>query len=330
MDVQAAKAVVLAHHEALDAAAPGGALDALRRHCEEGMLWSGMHPWGVLHGLESLAAEVWEPLRAALGPLQRRPDIFFAGHQPGYARPGTWVCEMGHLLGLHDKPFLGIPPTRKMAFLRYCEWSRVEGGRIVEQSLHLDLGHLMAQAGVSPFPRHTGALVLTPGPRTHDGLLLGPQPPAEGVATLALIDRMIARLVGEGVRTTKADLALDWRPDMLWWGPAGIGAAYTHDRYLEQHCAPFESGLAYVRHDGHETRVAEGAYGGFFGYPSLIVRPTGGYLGATSASEREVELRIVDLYRREGDLLAENWIFIDHLHLLAQLGSDPLAALSGT
>lgn len=328
MDLQAIKAVVLAHHAALDAARPGEAREALGRHCAPDMAWMGMHPWGEVRGLDRLAAEVWEPLRAALGPLQRRPDIFLAGNAVLHARPGDWVCEMGHFLGLHDRPWLGIPPTRRAAFLRYCEWSRVEEGRIVEQALYLDLEFLMAQAGVSPYARPTGAVVLTPGPRTHDGLLLGAHPPEEGRATLALIERMIARLVGAGVRTTQAELELDWTPDMLWWGPSGIGASYTQGRYLEQHCAPFEAGLTFVRHDGHETRIAEGNFGGFFGYPSLIVRPAGGYLGATTESDRAVEMRIVDLYRREGDRLAENWIFIDHLHVLNQLGLDVLGRLA--
>ena len=303
--------------------------EALERHCVPDMTWLGVHPWNTIHGLDRLAAEVWEPLRAALGPIQRRPDIFFAGAAAAHGRPGDWVCEMGHLLGLLDAPFLGIPPTRKMAFLRYAEFSRVEQGRIVEQALYLDLGFLMAQAGVSPYAAHTGALVLTPGPRTHDGLLHDPQPLEDGAATLALIERMIARLVGRGVRTSLEDLRLDWRPDMLWWGPSGIGASFTQARYLEQHCAPFEEGLNFVRHDGHETRIAEGHFGGFFGYPSLIMTPAGGYLGATSASDRPFEMRIVDIYRREGDLLAENWIFIDHLHVLAQLGHDALVVPPG-
>ena len=59
----------------------------------------------------------------------------------------------------------------------------------------------------------------------------------------------------------------------------------------------------------------------------------GGYMGLTSAGEVEAEMRIVDLYRREGDKLAENWIFIDNLHFLQQLGIDLLERqerLSGT
>jgi hypothetical protein len=328
MNLQSQKAVVRAYHEALDNARPGEVADVLRRFCAENMTWMGMHPWHEIHSLERLATEFWEPLRSALGSLQRRPDIFMAGRQEGYAMPGDWVCEMGHFLGLHDRPWLGIRPTRKMAFLRYCEWSRVEGGRIVDQALYLDLDFVLAQAGACPYARTTGAVVLTPGPRTHDGLMHHPQPPSEGAATLALIDRMVARLVSSMVRTTLEDLAFDWEPGMLWWGPSGIGATYTHGRYLEQHCRPFETGTEFVRHDGHETRIGEGGYGGFFGYPSLILRSPGGYLGAASASDRMAEMRIVDLYRREGDLLAENWIFIDHLHFLNQLGYDVLGRMA--
>jgi len=36
-------------------------------------------------------------------------------------------------------------------------------------------------------------------------------------------------------------------------------------------------------------------------------------------------MRVVDIYRRAGDLLAENWIFIDILHYLNMQGLDLLA-----
>ena len=329
MDLQAEKAVVTAYATALDAARPGESGDILARFCHPGMTWMGMHPWHEIQGTDRLAAKFWEPLRAAMGPLQRRPDIFFAGRQPGYAMPGTWVCEMGHFLGRFRHPWLGIPPTGKAVFLRYCEWSRVEDGRIADQALYLDVDFVMAQARMFPYGRTTGAVVLTPGPRTHDGLLHGARPPQEGVATLALIDRMIARLVAAGVRTTPEDLAADWDPDMLWWGPSGIGASYTHQGYLAGHCRPFEEGIEMIRHDGHETRIGEGNFGGFFGYPSMYVRSTGGYLGAASRTDTPVQMRIVDIYRRNGDRLAENWIFIDHLWLLKQLGHDVLARIGG-
>lgn len=328
MGFQGEKAVVRSYAAALDAARPGETAYVLNRFCKPGMTWMGMHPWHEITGVDELAAGFWEPFRAAIGQLQRRTDIFFAGRQDGYAMPGTWVCEMGHLVGRFEQRWLGIPPTGRAVFLRYCEWSRVEEGRIADQALYLDVDFVMAQAGVFPYGRTTGAVVLTPGPRTHDGLLYGDHPPAEGATTLALIDRMIARLVAAGVRTTAEDLAADWDPGMLWWGPSGIGASYTHQGYLAGHCRPFEAGIQMIRHDGHETRIAEGNFGGFFGYPSMYVRSTGGYLGAASRTDTPAQMRIVDLYRREGDRLAENWIFIDHLWVLQQLGYDVLARLS--
>jgi len=115
---------------------------------------------------------------------------------------------------------------------------------------------------------------------------------------------------------------------MLWWGPSGIGASYTHQGYLAGHCRPFEAGIEMIRHDGHETRIGEGNYGGFFGYPSMYVRSTGGYLGAAHRTDTPAQMRIVDIYRREGDRLAENWIFIDHLWVLKQLGYDVLARIA--
>ena len=42
------------------------------------------------------------------------------------------------------------------------------------------------------------------------------------------------------------------------------------------------------------------------------------------ASDRQTEMRVVDIYRREGDKLAENWIFIDLLHFLSLQGLDIL------
>ena len=42
------------------------------------------------------------------------------------------------------------------------------------------------------------------------------------------------------------------------------------------------------------------------------------------ASDRSTEMRVVDIYRRDGDKLAENWIFIDLLHFLHLQGLDVL------
>jgi len=35
-------------------------------------------------------------------------------------------------------------------------------------------------------------------------------------------------------------------------------------------------------------------------------------------------MRVCDFWRRDGDLLAENWVFVDALHFLLQLDYDVL------
>ena len=46
-----------------------------------------------------------------------------------------------------------------------------------------------------------------------------------------------------------------------------------------------------------------------------------GWLGL-KANGKEVTLRVLDYWRREGNTLKENWVFIDMIHLLEQLGVD--------
>jgi hypothetical protein len=42
------------------------------------------------------------------------------------------------------------------------------------------------------------------------------------------------------------------------------------------------------------------------------------------ASAARGEMRVVDIYRRSGNKLAENWVFIDMLHFLKCQGLDVL------
>ena len=77
---------------------------------------------------------------------------------------------------------------------------------------------------------------------------------------------------------------------------------------------------------GHIARISEGHYGGFFGWPNFSAKPTGGYLGLPP-SDTIGEFRVIDIYRREGDKLKENWIFIDLLHFFKQQGVDILNKL---
>ena len=325
-DLQRAKAVVRSFYDGLDAAAPDEVSGVLEAATTRPYRWRGVHPWNEQSGTDSVARDLWTPLKLAIGPWQRRPDIFFAGTNQLDDHQSVWVTEMGHLMGLWTAPFLGIEPTGKIVFIRYAEFHRVKGDKITETACFIDLVHMIHQAGLNPFAGQTGAAILTPGPRTHDGLLVKPQDPGEGQTTLKLISDMVDDLRALGVSSPPGHIDRFWSKDMCWFGPAGIGASAFREGYRRGHSGPFEEGLDFVRSDGHETEFAEGQFGGFFGYPSITMRATGGFMGMP-ASDHNAEMRLVDLYRREGDKLAENWIFIDLLHFFAMQGIDILKRL---
>ncbi|WP_377511857.1 ester cyclase [Octadecabacter sp. R77987] len=326
-DLQNAKNIVRGFHAALATATPDTVADVLGQVTGADYVWRGMHPFDQQSGAADVARVFWAPLLTSLTRLQRREDIFFAGLNEIDGETSTWVVSMGHLAGLFDAPWLGIPPTGKMVFLRYCEFHRVAGGKIVETALFCDIPHLMIQAGQDPFPPQTAAHLVQPGPIGHDGLLYDANDPATGAATLAAINAMISDLGTWGLGLPLEDeLARTWNDDMIWWGPAGIGATYTIERYAKQHSGPFRAGFTERSKTRHLCRMAEGHFGGFFGWPNFTAVATGGFMGLP-ATGKPGEFRVIDIYRRDGDKLAENWVFIDVLHYLNTQGLDVLGRM---
>ena len=329
MDFQAEKAVVQAYYEALDQAVGADVAQVIKAHVGPAYQWRAYHPFDELDDATAVADQFWQPLKAALTRMQRRQDIFFAGTNEIDDHSSTWVVSMGHLMGLFDSPWLGIRPTGKMAMLRYCEFNRIAGGKIVETAMYFDIPHLMVQAGQNPFPPQTAAEFVQPGPITHAGLLTDAQPPEAGIKTLAVINEMISDLGqwNKGL-PLEEELALTWHDDMIWWGPSGIGATYTIERYAKQHSGPFRAAFTERSKTNHICRLAEGHFGGFFGWPNFVATHVGGFMGMPATKDKG-EFRVIDVYRREGDKLAENWVFIDLLHFWKSQGVDILERCRG-
>ena len=318
---QAEKALVQDYYTALDAAQGVEIAEALSQYLTEDHKWLGYYPFYEFNEIKNLAAEFWAPFKASVTSMQRRQDVFFAGTSIT-DQGGIWVVSMGHLMGLFDQTWLGIRPTGKMVFMRYSEFLRVENGKIMESAFYYDLPHFMAQAGCNPFHRQTGAELVQPGPITHGGLLFDAQDPEVGKATLDVIEAMISDLGGWDLGLPLEDeLRRTWTEDMIWWGPTGIGATYTIPRYAKQHSGPFRAAFKDRSATGHVARLAEGNYGGFFGRPNFTAEHIGGLMGMP-ATGKSGEFRVIDIYRRDGDKLAENWIFIDLLHYWKEMGVD--------
>jgi predicted ester cyclase len=311
--------------DALPAVAAAGAarLDAaLGAIVATDAVFHAYHPVNDAAGRDAVAAMLWQPLAHALPDMERRDDILMAGR---FAE-ADWVAATGHYAGTFAAPLFGIPPTGGLALLRYGEVYRIAEGRIAEAYIHLDFVDLMRQAGVNPLPRSRGAEGIAPAPLGHDGLLLGATDPAESAASLALVEAMIFGGLRRFDGRTLASMGMEryWTPTMGWYGPCGIGATRGIAGFQAHHQRPFLQAFPDRVGGDHKARFGDGAYVCSTGWPSITATFTGDWLGVAPTGTG-ITMRVMDVWRRAGDLLAENWVFIDIPHVLAQAGVDVFA-----
>lgn len=328
-DFQNNKKIVREYYKALETSNSDSIVETLKQHTSEDWHWFGVHPFGEQDGATAVAEAFWQPFLNSWESIQRREDIFIAGRNAG--DESEWVISMGHFMGILEKPWLGIPATGQITFLRYADFNCIKDGKIVRSGYFCDLISVMHQAGIQPLPQQLGASFIYPGPKTHDGIQYEQQDPAKGDKTLQVLNQMIEDLnqlnISGPDECPPELLAQTWNQDMIWYGPAGIGASYTIPRYQQQHQYPFRKGLTNKVFNGHICRFAEGNYAGFFGWPNLNNTPSGDFMGLP-ANDTHAEMRVVDMYRREGDKLAENWVIIDLPWWLLQQGLDVFARCS--
>lgn len=319
---QNAKKIVRNYFDAMENATTETVVSVLKEHTGKDYNWKGVYPFREQTSTESVAEKFWIPLKNSLTRMQRRQDIFIGGTNEISGE--EWVMSMGHFMGLFDKEWLGIRPTGKMISLRYAEFSCVEEGKITKTGIFIDIIGFMQQAGVNPMPPSTGQYFIYPGPRNHNGLLFEDAPKQDGIDTLALVNKMVndlTELNESGAMGCPPEvLAKSWSEDMIWYGPAGIGASYTIPRYQTQHQLPFRNNLTDKKFNGHVCRFAEGDFACFFGWPNLSNTPLGGFLGMPGGTN--ADMQVVDVYCRNGDKLTENWVLIDLPYWLKQQGLD--------
>lgn len=307
--------------------------------------WHVAHPINELLGAQDIHARLWAPLLQALPDLERRTDLFFAGHwtsppegyvghAPAAVRgEGWWATAHGHYVGTFKRPWLGLQPTGEPVALRFGEFYRWEPGagsargRITEARVLLDIVDLARQAGCRLLPPSRGLEWLVPGPGPQDGLLLGAVDPAAGEHSMRLVLTMIAGLFAfDGKNLDSMGMPRFWHPQMMWYGPGGIGSARGVAGFQRHHQAPFLHAFPDRRGAGHRARVAEGPYVASTGWPSVVATHAGDYLGVP-ATGRRIGMRVMDWWRHDGHLLTENWVLIDLPHLMLQMGADLLAPL---
>jgi len=278
-------------------------------------------PWVTDTGPSAWADQALVPLYAAMPDVERRTWIEMAGRD---ATGQMWVGHGGHYMGQFAAPFMGIPPTHRMAAIRFHEFFRIEGDRVVEMQAIWDIPELMMQAGVWPLVPSLGREWLVPGPATQDGLSIG----GDGDHALGIVGDMLTALGRSPDGEAAMELPRYWHSRCSWYGPAGIGTARGIAGFRRHHQIPFLDGMPDRRalmDQGHF--FAEGDYVGFTAWPGMAMTLSGANWLGLPATGQDLTMRSLDFWRVEGDLIRENWVLVDLLDVYAQLGIDVFARM---
>jgi predicted ester cyclase len=297
---------------------------AAREIFSDGAKINASHPINEAEDGVGYSTGIVEPIMTAFEGCMRQNYIVLAGEYLGT----EWVTSTGYFYGHFQNSLFGIPPSGKLAFLRFGEFHRIEDGKIIESHVYLGFAELIIALGLWPLAPSQGYEGVVPGPATHDGIVTDFSDPERSRTSADLVEGMLKGLASENEA---------WRPywdnRMVWYGPGGLGSYATVDGFA-QFQRPFElvfdgwgdgqeQGITGV---GSNCKAGDGDYAFLHGWRQITgvhVRP---FLGL-EPTHRRVYMRDCDWWRCENGKILENWCMLDIPHLLLQLGYDLFAEI---
>ena len=286
-----------------------------------------VQPLNELGSIDTFVDEVVEPMNSAFAHLHRRSDMMFGGEFEGE----EWVVSHGHYVGEFVNAWMGIPPSQEIVWIHYIEFHQVQERKAVRTLLYLDMLDFLRQVGRWPIDKPMGYEGFVAGPATADGIVSAKSDSRESQKSLTMVDDMLSRLYTEDEAWRPY-----WHPNMYWYGPSGYGSYVGVDGFARFQL-PYEgifdparvsstyrrSGDATLDETvkGHFARFADGRYVASGGWPSHGGFMVNDWLDVP-ASGQMFTVRVADIWRRDGDLLVENWVFVDVIDMLQQLGVD--------
>ncbi len=279
-------------------------LDAHREFWTEDMIWHGppgLPPGGGdTHGVDGFINEHLKPIYASFPDYHVVNEIEVAN--------GDWVAATGILTGTLQDEWLGVPTNGKPLVLRYSDFWRVDNGKLAENWVMADnLGVMQQLADAEAEPWSTVPKL------TH----LTSEEPTSGQENIELVHRMV-----DSLNATDVDAQDEfWTEGMIWHGPPGFGDIHGIEAFkgevLGQFFGAFPDfhGEIEIEIADNDWVAATGVVTGTHQGDWFNIPPTG----------KPMEMRYSDFWRIENGRLAENWVMIDHVGVLRQLGVDPLS-----
>lgn len=310
----------------------------------EDALWRVAHPINNCSSHAEVLGRAFLPLKRALPDLERR-DVIFVG---GTCQGRRYLAAVGHYCGTMRSDWLRIPATNRPLYVRYGEVYEVDAEGVIQQAnLLWDVLDVMRQAGVWPLAPPLGSAEMWPAPLTADGVRLDLSDPSQSNASIAqtlAMHRTLLEFDDRNALNRDNLIAMPqknhWHPKMMWYGPAGIGTTRGLDGFVDGHQLPFriafhrpQGTLAQVQEEktrhgaGHYVRIGDGPYSVTGGWPSVYAVHAGGGFCGLPPSGKPVFMRVMDFYLHHDGLIRENWVPLDMLDLLMQMGFDALGRI---
>ncbi len=297
--------------------------------------WYAPFPFKDVNGPRAIMEEFYAPLLKSFPDIKKHTQFLIGGEATGKDLLPTdeaWVMSAGYFVGNFSEDFLDIPHTDRCVWMRFAEYYRFEGEKVKESYFFIDLVSLINQAGFRSLIPTNGPDILSLGPVTNDGVSLYNVDKEDSAKTLKLITDMchnglvtMRKVEGKHYTPTEETMELMrtyWHEDMMWYGPSGIGSSKGIAGFEIVHEIPWE--MAWDIQKASTIKFADGNYGTCLGWPSSTAVHRSGTIFGIPATGKVSEFRLIDIWLRDGDKLLENWVWIDNLKILHDLGVDVL------
>lgn len=281
-------------------------------------------PINELNGIDAIGDQYWSVLHRSIGNFERRAFIEFDSIYKNH----KWIAATGYFVGTFVNDLFGIPATNRPVYLRFTELVQLQNEKIANYYVIIDFLDVMHQAGVNPLRKSLGFDGLIVPPATMDGLNTVESNSDHSDQSEQLVLSMLEELGRfDGKSLNSMHLEKYWHPDFMWFGPAGIGMTRGISDFRQHHQGPFVFSFPDRVIDDKAAIVKKGNYISTGGWPHMHASHiAGGWLGLPP-SGMKIELRVIDIWRRENNLLRENWVGIDIIHMCRQMGLDIFAMM---
>lgn len=318
------KKVIVSFFKEMNAAKTFDVKSILENYCAKNIIVNITSPFEEIKSIESFYDEFWKPLFSSFPDIENQPYILIGGDY----EERSYVSCTGNFLGTFKEDWLDVPATNQPTWLRYTALFRIENNKIIKAWYFFDVLDIIRQAGFNLFPNR-GIELVPPAPMTNDGILNHDTNPIEGEKTLNLINNMLDGLSSyDGEFVDSMGQERFWNAkNMMWYGPSGIGTTRGLKGFQNNHQIPFlkafpTRGMLPKTQEDQFCQLGDGNYAFDFGFPLMYGTHLGNdWLGLT-ATGKKITMRVLDFWRNEDGKLKENWVMIDMVDILNQLGIE--------